>query len=96
MKNSHLPSKNPKKGVRKDEKKVAILGAGITGLTAAYELTKKYPDAEIKIFDRSDRPGGVFATERVDGFLIEGGPDSLKSSSLLLSSLQRSLESMVR
>lgn len=60
------------------KKKVAILGAGITGLTAAYELTKKYPDAEIKIFDRSDRPGGVFATERVDGFLIEGGPDSFE------------------
>lgn len=60
-------------------KKVAIIGAGITGLTAAYELSKaKIPDLEIKVFEKKDRAGGVFATEHIDGYLIEGGPDSFE------------------
>lgn len=60
------------------KKSVAIIGAGITGLTAAYELLKENPDLELRIFEKSERPGGVFATERVDGFLVEGGPDSFE------------------
>jgi len=60
-------------------KKVAIIGAGITGLTAAYELSKaKIPDVEIKVFEKNNQAGGVFATEHIDGFLIEGGPDSFE------------------
>jgi oxygen-dependent protoporphyrinogen oxidase len=60
-------------------KKVAIVGAGITGLTAAYELLKQKPaNIEVKIFEKSKRAGGVFVTEHVDGFLIEGGPDSFE------------------
>lgn len=63
-------------------KKVAIIGGGITGLTAAYELNKKSSQLqeplEIKVFEKSSIPGGVFRSEKVDGFLIEGGPDSFE------------------
>lgn len=63
-------------------KKVAVIGAGITGLTAAYEIFKISKEIgrpiEVKIFEKSSKPGGVFATEKVDGFLIEGGPDSFE------------------
>lgn len=63
-------------------KRVAIIGAGITGLTAAYEIVKQKNNlpvpVEVKVFEKRNRPGGVFATEKIDGFLIEGGPDSFE------------------
>lgn len=63
-------------------KKVAVIGAGITGLTSAYEILKNANELKepvsVKIFEKISRAGGVIATERVDGFLIEGGPDSFE------------------
>ena len=44
--------------------KIAIIGAGIGGLTAAYELRKK--GHEITIFDRENQPGGLAAGFRED------------------------------
>jgi protoporphyrinogen/coproporphyrinogen III oxidase len=57
-------------------KSIAILGAGISGLCTAYYLIKQNPGLQLTIFDGSERPGGVIKTEKVDGFIIEGGPDS--------------------
>lgn len=57
-------------------KSIAILGAGISGLCTAYYLIKQNPGLQLTIFDRRERPGGVIKTEKVDGFIIEGGPDS--------------------
>jgi len=54
--------------------KVAVIGGGIAGLSAAYELHKV--GAEFTLFEASDRLGGVIRTERVGDFLMEGGPDS--------------------
>jgi oxygen-dependent protoporphyrinogen oxidase len=54
---------------------VAVLGAGITGLTAAYDLTRR--GLSVAVFEASPRAGGLIRTERVDGFTIEAGPDSL-------------------
>ncbi len=63
-------------------KKIAIIGGGITGLTAAYELNKSLnllsETFEIKLFEKDSNLGGTFRTEKVDGFLIEGGPDSFE------------------
>ncbi len=55
--------------------KVAIIGAGITGLTAAYELKEKGIDCTV--FESSDRVGGCIKTVREDGFLVECGPNSI-------------------
>ncbi len=63
-------------------KKVAIVGAGITGLSAAYEIKKRAEKVlgglEVRIFDKKNHPGGVVKSEKVDGFLIEAGPDSFE------------------
>ncbi|MBT8041959.1 MAG: protoporphyrinogen oxidase [Pontiella sp.] len=55
--------------------KVAIIGAGITGLTAAYELKEKGIDCTV--FEAADRVGGCIKTLHKDGFLIECGPNSI-------------------
>jgi len=54
---------------------VVVVGAGITGLSAAYELGRR--GFTVRVLDARDRPGGVILTERVDGLLIDAGPDSL-------------------
>lgn len=54
--------------------RVVIVGGGISGLAAAYYLAES--DAEITLVERDSRLGGVIRTERVDGCLVEGGPDS--------------------
>jgi protoporphyrinogen/coproporphyrinogen III oxidase len=57
-------------------KRVAILGAGISGLSTAYYLRKNRPDVAIDVYERSPRLGGVIRSEMVDGCVIDGGPDS--------------------
>jgi oxygen-dependent protoporphyrinogen oxidase len=61
----------PPAGVRD----VVVIGAGISGLAAAYELQRR--GATVHIVESSDRPGGVIDTERRDGWVIDGGPDSI-------------------
>jgi oxygen-dependent protoporphyrinogen oxidase len=60
-------------------KRVAIIGGGIAGLSAAYFLEKsKRDDAGLEwaLFEKSDRLGGVIRTEHRDGYVLEAGPDS--------------------
>jgi oxygen-dependent protoporphyrinogen oxidase len=60
-------------------KRVAIIGGGIAGLSAAYFLERsKRDDAGLEwtLFEKSDRPGGVIRTEQRDGYVLEAGPDS--------------------
>lgn len=54
---------------------VVIVGAGIAGLAAAWELRQR--GLEPIVLERTARAGGVIVTERTDGFVIDGGPDSL-------------------
>lgn len=55
--------------------RVAILGAGITGLTAAWHL-KRAGFAPV-VFEKSARIGGAIGAVRSDGWLHELGPNSL-------------------
>jgi oxygen-dependent protoporphyrinogen oxidase len=54
---------------------VVIIGAGISGLAAAWELKKR--GLRPLILEQSGRAGGVIVTDRIDGFVIDGGPDSI-------------------
>ncbi len=54
---------------------IAIIGGGITGLAAAYELTVR--GVPFQLFEASPRLGGIIRTEHVDGYTIEAGPDSI-------------------
>ncbi len=60
-------------------KRVIIVGGGIAGLAAAYRLMKAAPEAHITLIESADRLGGKIITDRVDGFVIEGGPDTFLS-----------------
>ena len=59
--------------------KIAIIGGGISGLSAAFALQKQAAagaPVEYVLFEASSRLGGVLHSEKVDGCLVEGGPDS--------------------
>src|SRR2546427_5945746 len=58
-----------------DDVDVAIVGGGISGLAAAYELRRR--GVSVRLFEASDRLGGVIRTDRFDGWVIDGGPDSI-------------------
>ncbi|MBI2189168.1 MAG: protoporphyrinogen oxidase [Acidobacteria bacterium] len=52
-----------------------VIGGGIAGLAAAYELRLR--GVGVRLLEASPRVGGVIVTERVDGWVIDGGPDAL-------------------
>jgi len=54
---------------------IIIIGAGITGLTAAYELTQRH--VPFVLLEAGGRPGGLIRTEHIDGFTIDLGADSM-------------------
>ena len=54
--------------------KIAVIGAGLTGLTTAYYLKKKGID--VTLFEKSDRTGGVIQSVRQDEFIYENGPST--------------------
>lgn len=60
--------------------KVAVVGGGISGLSAAYHLLelsrKKNIDLDIEILESSDSMGGIVSTKYKNGFIIEEGADS--------------------
>lgn len=64
-------------------KKVLIIGGGISGLAAAYQLSelarKESFPLEITLLEAAPRLGGVIETKLQEGFLLEGGPDSFIS-----------------
>jgi oxygen-dependent protoporphyrinogen oxidase len=63
-------------------KKIGIIGGGITGLSAAFYLEKERAagkQLEYRLIEASSRLGGSLYTERVDGCLVEAGPDSFLS-----------------
>jgi oxygen-dependent protoporphyrinogen oxidase len=58
-------------------KRIAIVGGGIAGLTAAWLLHKKH---QITLFEKSDRVGGWIQTVEKEGFLFERGPRGFRSN----------------
>jgi oxygen-dependent protoporphyrinogen oxidase len=61
--------------------RIGVLGGGIAGLTAAHHLLKQ--DVSVQILEADERTGGVIQTTQSDGFLVEHGPNSLRSSEVL-------------
>src|SRR3989338_86129 len=66
-----------------DTPKIAVVGAGISGLTCAYRLTELAAQhslpLNLTIFDAGRQPGGTIETQIRDGFVLEKGPDSFLS-----------------
>ena len=57
-----------------DSVDVVVIGGGIAGLAAAYDLTAA--GRTVRVLDAGQTPGGVMQTERVDGWVVDRGPDS--------------------
>lgn len=60
-------------------KRIAIVGGGVAGLTAAYELAqlaRKGAAVQVILFEASTRLGGIVETVREGEFVIECGPDA--------------------
>ncbi|WP_227937848.1 protoporphyrinogen oxidase [Alkalihalobacillus deserti] len=65
--------------MRNKERRIAIIGGGITGLAAAHKLEKakeKGMAIDYDLFEQKNRLGGKIETKRINGFVIERGPDS--------------------
>ena len=60
-------------------KKVAVIGGGISGLVAAYSISKK--GHEVVVFEKKAEIGGVMQSYREGDFLVEKGPNSMMISS---------------
>jgi oxygen-dependent protoporphyrinogen oxidase len=58
---------------------VAIIGAGITGLTAAFYLKRK--GIPVTVYESSNRVGGVIQSLQRDGYLAEFGPNTILETS---------------
>src|SRR2546427_747120 len=66
-----------------------VVGAGLTGLSAAWELTRA--GGEVLVLESERRAGGVVVTERREGFLVEGGPDGFLAADGDIQALAREL-----
>lgn len=64
------------------QKRIAVLGGGITGLSAAHYLTRELPTAKVTIYEASERLGGWLQSQRVDvgngNVVFESGPRTLR------------------
>jgi len=68
-------------------KPVAIIGAGITGLAAAFCLKRK--GVPVTVYEAGGRIGGVIQSIRKDGYLAECGPNTILETSPLIAQLVR-------
>lgn len=68
---------------------IAILGGGLTGLSSAYHLSRKFPNALITLLEKQPRFGGWVRSERVEvkddrgntaSVVLEAGPRTLRTN----------------
>ncbi len=68
-------------------KSVAIIGGGITGLTAAFWLQRR--GVPVTVYEATGRVGGVIQSLRRDGYLAEFGPNTILETSPKIAELIR-------
>ncbi len=76
-------------------KRIAIVGGGISGLSAAFEIEEYRRNSgsavDYVLYESSARLGGVLRTEKIDGCVVEAGPDSFISEKPWAADLCREL-----
>jgi len=66
------------RAIQRGAKRIAILGGGLAGVTAAWQLAQReraQGDVDVTLFEASPRLGGIIETVHRDGFTIDCGPD---------------------
>jgi len=73
--------------------RIAIVGGGISGLAAAFDLEapRCAGAVEYKLYESSPRLGGVLRTEHIHGCIVEAGPDSFMTEKPWAADLCRAL-----
>lgn len=74
--------------------RIAIVGGGISGLAAAFEVEQRRrggADVDYVLYESSSQLGGVLRTERIQGCVVEAGPDSFVTEKPWAADLCRSL-----
>jgi protoporphyrinogen/coproporphyrinogen III oxidase len=74
--------------------RLAIVGGGISGLSAAFAIEEQRlngSEIEYVLYESSSRFGGVLRTERIDGCVLEAGPDSFLTEKPWAADLCRAL-----
>jgi len=71
-------------------KKIVIVGAGISGLTTAYLLFKEGYD--VVVLEQKDKVGGSIETVNAEGFLFDRGPNSGLETTPLIQQLVKDLD----
>ena len=56
-------------------KDIAVVGAGVAGLSLAYEILQRDPGASVAVYEATGRPGGNIRTDHADGYTVEWGPN---------------------
>lgn len=78
-----------------EPKRVVVVGGGITGLACANRLLELAKESgtrlDVSLFEAAPRLGGIFETEKKEGFLLEKGPDSFISEKPAALSLAKRL-----
>jgi oxygen-dependent protoporphyrinogen oxidase len=64
---------------------VAVVGAGLTGLTTAFRLKQR--GHRVVVYEASERIGGTIKSERREGYLAELGPNSLAAPTGIVAAL---------
>ena len=54
---------------------IAIIGGGISGLSALHYVRKLYPDKTVVLYEADDRLGGTIGTDQIDGYSLDWGPN---------------------
>ena len=76
-------------------KRIAVIGGGISGLSAVFTLQKRQQadvPLEFVLFESSGRLGGVIKTEHVENCVLEAGPDSFLTEKPWAADLCRDLK----
>lgn len=66
---------------------VGVIGAGLTGLATVHELRQR--EVSVTCFEAAPRPGGVIGSTRLDGTIVEHGPQRLRLGDLVRTYLER-------
>lgn len=67
---------------------VVVVGGGITGLTSAFHVARKFPSTRVSLLEKESRYGGWLKSERVNvgnqHVIVEAGPRTLRPNSFAL------------
>lgn len=78
-------------------KHIAVLGGGLTGLSSAFHLSRRFPGSRITLVEKQKRLGGWVRSDRVQipgkeaTVLLEGGPRTLRPNAPSVLELVRTM-----